>query len=127
MSNKHVYEYSVIRFVPKVEREEFLNVGVIVYCKRRKFLEVRYHLDVDRILGFAPEAELEKLASYLNTWDLICQGKPAGGPIAQLDLASRFRWLTAVRSTIIQSSPIHPGLCTDPEAVLDKLFKKYVT
>ena len=126
MSSKHVYEYSVLRFVPRVERQEFLNVGVIVYCKRKKYLEVQYEVDETRIQAFFPEADIEELHAYLLSWKLICEGKAEGGRIAQLDLPSRFRWLTAVRSTIIQSAAVHPGLCEKPERVLAGLFEKYV-
>lgn len=126
MPVKHIYEYSVIRLVPKVEREEFLNVGVIVFCKRQRYLAVKYELDVERLALISNELELEEVASYLNTWALVAQGVPEGGPIAQLDQANRFRWLTANRSTIIQSSPVHVGRCTDAEKVLERLFKEYV-
>ncbi len=126
MPDKQVYEYAFIRLVPKVEREEFLNVGVILFGKRHKFLEVKYHLDEGRIRAFSPDLDLEEVARYLHTWELISQGRAEGGYIAQLDQAGRFRWLTATRSTIIQSSKVHPGLCSDPAAVLEDLFEKYV-
>lgn len=126
MPEKQVYEYALIRYVPKVEREEFLNVGAIVFCKRLKFLGVKYHIDAKRLGAFSAEADLAELRHYLEAWDLICQGSREGEYIAQLDMASRFRWLTATRSTIIQSSKVHPGLCTDPEHVLHELFTKYV-
>lgn len=126
MQEKQVYEYAFIRFVPKVERGEFLNVGVIVFCKRKNFLKMKYHLDAKRLGAFSEETDMEELAHYLDAWDAICQGSHDGEYIARLDPASRFRWLTATRSTIIQSSTVHPGLCTDPEAVLNDLFTKYV-
>ena len=126
MQGKQVYEYALIRYVPRVERGECINVGVILFSKKKKYLGVRYHLDAKRIKGFYPAADLEELADYLQAWELICEGKPEGGRIAALDLAGRFRWLTAVRSTIIQSSNVHPGLCEYPERVLNKLFEEYV-
>lgn len=126
MQEKQVYEYAFLRFVPKVERGEFLNVGVILFCKRKHFLEVKYHLDESRLRALSPEVDLEALAAYLQAWDLVCQGEVEGGAIAQLEPASRFRWLTATRSTIIQSSKVHPGLCAHPEQVLEDLFEKYV-
>lgn len=126
MPEKQVYEYAFIRYVPKVEREEFLNVGVIVLCKDKRFLQMKYQFDAKRLLAFSFEAELPELEQYLEAWDAICQGKAQDQPIAQLDPASRFRWLTAARSTIIQASKVHPGLCSDPKAVLDDLFDKYV-
>ena len=126
MPEKYTYEYAFVRYVPRVEREEFLNVGVIVYCKPAKFLRVKYHLDGRRLEAFAGEGGGEELSPYLVAWDLICQGRREGGTIAQLDLASRFRWLTATRSTVIQSSKVHPGRCHDPEVVINDLFTKYV-
>ncbi|MEO0332627.1 MAG: DUF3037 domain-containing protein [Bacteroidota bacterium] len=126
MPEKQVYEYAIIRFVPRVEREEFLNIGVILFCKGKRFLQMKYQLDVQRLQAFSSEIDLTELEQYLEAWDAICQGKAKNQPIAQLDPASRFRWLTATRSTIIQASKVHPGLCSDPKAVLDDLFKKYV-
>lgn len=126
MPEKHIYEYAFIRFVPKVEREEFMNVGVILFCKRRKYLEVKYHINEKRIQAFTEDIDMEELKAYLNTWDLIAKGIKAGGPIAELEPASRFRWLTATRSTIIQSSKPHPGRTEDPGAVLNRLFENYV-
>ena len=126
MQEKQVYEYAFIRYVPKVEREEFLNVGVIVFCKQKRFLQVKYHIDEKRLMAFSEGSDIAELTHYLQAWDLICQGSRKGEYIAQLDTASRFRWLTATRSTIIQSSKVHPGLCTDPVFVLNDLFTKYV-
>ncbi|MEZ4829041.1 MAG: DUF3037 domain-containing protein [Bacteroidia bacterium] len=126
MHEKQVYEYAFIRLVPKVEREEFLNVGVILFCKRKKYLRVKFHIDENRIRAFAPSLDIEEVKDYLHTWELISNGSKEGGPVAQLDQPSRFRWLTAVRSTVIQSSKVHPGLCSDPDCVLDDLFSRYV-
>lgn len=126
MPDRVTYEYAVIRVVPKVEREEFLNVGVILYSKRKKYLGIKYQLDEQRISTFAPDLNLDLVQNYLKAWEKVCDGATHGGPIGQLDIAERFRWLTAARSTIIQSSPIHPGLCHEPEKVLEKLFVFYV-
>jgi len=126
MQDKQVYQYAFIRFVPRVEREEFINVGVVVYCKRKRFLKVKFHINETRIKALFAEANIPELEAYLKTWDLIAQGEKEGGAIAQLDLSGRFGWLTATRSTIIQSSPVHPGICNDPQVVLDNLFEKYV-
>lgn len=126
MPDKEVFEYAFIRFVPRVEREEFINVGVILLCKRKKFLGVKIHLDKNRLKAFAPTTDLEELTAYLKSWEAICEGNPQGGKIGTFDLAGRFRWLTASRSTILQHSKVHPGNCDDPAAVLDKLFTKYV-
>ena len=126
MQDKQVYEYAVIRLVPKVERGEFLNVGVILLCKRKRFLAMKYHLDPKRLQAFSEEIDLEEIADYLKAWDLVSQGSPEGGEIAQMEVAERFRWLTAVKSTIIQCSSVHPGLCGHPEQILEDLFEKYV-
>lgn len=126
MPDKHVFEYALIRLMPRVERGEFLNVGVILYAKSVRFLEVKIHLDEGRVKAFAQELDLDEVKAYLRAWEWICAGDPAGGVIAQQDKASRFRWLTATRSTIIQSSKVHPGLCEQPEQVLEKLFDQYV-
>jgi Protein of unknown function (DUF3037) len=126
MPEKHVFEYAVIRIVPKVERGEFLNAGVIVFCKRKKYLQMRFQVDAPRLQAFAPAIDVEEIAQYLVAWDVICTGAPAAGEFAQRDVAERFRWLTAAKSTIIQCSKVHPGLCEDPAAVLEDLFGKYV-
>ena len=126
MQGNEVFEYAFIRFVPKVEREEFINVGVILYSKRKKYLGVKYHIDEPRLKAFSKDADIEEFSNYLKSWDLICQGDLLGGKIAQLDLAGRFRWLTASRSTIIQHSKVHTGICSNPKLMLDKLFEKYV-
>lgn len=126
MPDKVNYEYAIIRVVPKVEREEFINVGVILYSKRKKFLDLKYQIEADRLQAFSPSIDLDLIRSYLKAWELICQGGKAGGPIGQLEIQVRFRWLTANRSTIIQSSAVHPGLCEQPEAILERLFEEYV-
>lgn len=126
MPDKHVYEYALIRLVPRVERGECVNVGVILFCKRKKYLEMKVHLDESRLVALFPEIDLEEVHAYLGVWDLICKGDPEGGEIAKLDTPERFRWLTAMRSTIIQNSKVHPGMCAEPEAVLEKLFQEYV-
>jgi hypothetical protein len=126
MPDKATYEYAVIRIVPKVEREEFINIGVILMSKKKRFLGIKYQLDEKRIKAFSPEIDMALIASYLKAWDNICAGSKAGGAIGELEMHVRFRWLTAARSTIIQSSTIHPGISDDPVAVLEKLFERYV-
>ena len=126
MQEQHLFEYAVIRVVPRVEREEFLNVGVVLYCKPLRFLQTLYTLDAEKLRAFCPKLDVEEVKAYLCAFDHICQGAPAGGPIAKLDMASRFRWLTATRSTIVQSSKVHPGFCTDALATLEKLHANLV-
>ena len=126
MQDKVTFEYAIIRLVPKVEREEFFNVGVILFSKRKKFLDIKYHINTDKLKAIAPELELEFLNDYLNAWKLICEGKASGGKIGEFEISDRFRWLAACRSTIIQSSKTHPGICKNPEAELHDIFEKYV-
>lgn len=126
MLNKVTYEYAVIRLVPKVEREEFLNIGVVVFSKRKKYLDIKYKINKDRINSFSEEVDTSLIQKYLEAWELICIGAPEGGGIGAFDQAYRFRWLVASRSTIIQSSKTHPGLCEDPSLVLAELFEKFV-
>ncbi len=126
MQNKVTFEYAIIRVVPKVEREEFFNVGVIVFCKRKKFLDVRYHIDPKKLAAFSSEVDVDLLNDYLHSWKLICEGAASGGAIGKLELSDRFRWLAACRSTMIQSSETHSGLCDDPGKELEMLFENFV-
>lgn len=126
MQEQHLFEYAVIRVVPRVEREEFLNVGVIVYCRKLNFLHCIYALEAQKLISFYPEIDILQLQEYLNAFQQIAEGRAEGGPIAKLDTASRFRWLTATRSTVIQTSKVHPALCTDPQEALKRLFEQYV-
>jgi hypothetical protein len=126
MQDKYTFEYAIIRLVPKVEREEFFNVGVILFSKRKKFLDIKYHIDLDKLKALASEIELNVLNDYLKAWKLICDGKSTGGKIGELEISDRFRWLAACRSTIIQSSKTHSGLCKNPEIELKDIFEKYV-
>ena len=121
-----MYEYAIIRLVPKVEREEFLNIGVILYSKRKQYLDMKIHIDESRILSFSKDIEIEHIKKYLDGWRRVCNGSKEGGPIGQLEMHLRFRWLTANRSTIIQSSKVHPGSSTEPSKELEVLFEKYV-
>jgi hypothetical protein len=126
MPNRVPYEFAIIRVVPKVEREEFLNVGVIVFSKRKKYLGIKYQLNEDRLRAFTEELDVEMLKSYLAAWESVCAGGAQGGSIGQQEQPYRFRWLSASRSTILQTSRIHPGICEAPEEVLEDLFRRYV-
>jgi hypothetical protein len=126
MQQKHLFEYAVIRVVPKVEREEFLNIGVILYCAKQRFLQARYLLDETRLLAFSRDLDLNELKDHLCAFERICIGETAAGPIGKLDMASRFRWLTATRSTILQTSKVHPGFCADASETLESLFQQLV-
>jgi len=126
MQNKHLFEYAVIRVVPRVEREEFLNVGVVLYCARKKFLQAVFVMDEPRLTAFSKELDLEFLSDNLLAFTNLCIGGKDGGPIGQLDIASRFRWLTAMRSTVLQTSRVHPGFCDDPAVKLEELLAEQV-
>jgi len=125
MPDKLLYEYAVIRVVPKVEREEFINIGVILMSKESDFLRMKTHVNEAKLKALSTELEADMIKAYLDAWTLVCAGRE-GGAIGALELRVRFRWLTANRSTIIQSSPVHPGYCADPEEELDKLFNQLV-
>lgn len=128
MPDKAIYEYAIIRVVPKVERGEYLNVGVILFSKKKKYLDLKYHIDKKRLSTFSAELDIDQIMEYLKSWELICQGGSEAGPIGQLELHVRFRWLTAKRSTIIQNSEVHPGVCGDEDLslVLERLFERFV-
>lgn len=126
MREKYLFEYAVIRLVPRVEREEFLNVGLILYCSAQKFLQAKFWLDEERLKAFAPGTDLSEMEENLNAFCQISMGIQEAGPIAKLDPASRFRWLTATRSTVLQTSKVHPGFCDDPAETLERLFEEMV-
>jgi hypothetical protein len=125
MPENHLFEYAIIRIVPKVEREEFLNVGVVLYCRGLNFLSMKYVLNEERLRSFCT-ADTSELKQYLSSFEKICMGGREAGPIGELDTASRFRWLTATRSTVVQTSKVHPGLCKDPVEELVHLFEQLV-
>lgn len=120
------FDYAIVRVVPHVEREEFLNVGVILLARTLRFLGCRVALDQDRLLTLAPDADLEMIQAQLDLIASMCEDSPALGPLADLNLADRFHWLTSPRSTTIQVSPVHSGLCDDPQSALDELFDRLV-
>lgn len=120
------FDYAVIRVVPRVELEEFVNAGVIVFCLEREFLEARVHLDRPRILALFPGADLTLIEEHLNAIPRICGGGGSSGPIGRLPLRERWHWLVAPRSTVIQVSAVHPGLCDEPRAELERLMEALV-
>lgn len=126
MQEKHLYEYAVIRVMPRVEREEFLNVGIVLFCKKEKFIKMIYTVDMAKLQLFAPDFAPEQLERNLESFQKIGHGAIDGGPIAQFDIPSRFRWLTALRSSAIQTSRPHPGLCDDLEHTINRLFEDMV-
>ncbi|HEX2682332.1 MAG TPA: DUF3037 domain-containing protein [Ferruginibacter sp.] len=122
MPENDQFEYAVVRVVPQVEREEFLNVGVVLFCAKQKFLQMKYHLNTVRLQAFCPQVDLEEISEYLTSFEQICAGAADAGPIARLSMAERFRWLTSTRSTMVQTSKVHPGLCTDAGEMLTKIY-----
>ena len=126
MPEMHLFEYAVIRFVPHLEREEFLNVGVIVYCRAQGFLQTTVELNEERLRLFSTGLDMPVLQERLRAFERICAGRSVGGTIGQLPIAERFRWLTATRSTVVQTSPVHPGLCVDAGETLARLFSQLV-
>lgn len=126
MQQQHLFEYAVIRLVPKVEREEFLNIGVILYCAKQRFLQASYLIDENKLLALAPDIDLEEIIAHVCSFERICAGGNDAGPIGRLDMASRFRWLTATRSTVLQTSKVHPGFCIDAAEMLGKLYDQLV-
>ncbi|QDH77930.1 DUF3037 domain-containing protein [Echinicola soli] len=124
MQGKHLYDYALIRVVPRVEREEFINVGVIISGTKSGFLRGKLHLDQAKLLALDPEADVQMIKENLASFEKICNGSQ--GPIATMDKASRFRWLTAVRSSVIQTSRPHSGFSDDLDNTLERIFKEYV-
>ena len=120
------YDYAIVRVVPRVERAEFVNAGVILFCRTRRFLGARIALDAARLAALAPQVDIHELNRHLAIIPLVCAGGAGAGPIGRLPLAERFHWLVAPRSAMIQTSPVHSGLCDAPEAVLDALLDALV-
>jgi hypothetical protein len=121
------FDYAIVRVVPRVERAEFVNVGVILFCRTRSYLDTRISLNAERLRAIAPDIDLEEVERHLQLITRVCRGGVEGGPIGLLSPSERFHWLTAPRSTVIQTSPVHSGLCTDTDATLERLLKQAVT
>jgi hypothetical protein len=117
------YEYAIIQAVPRVERGELINVGVVLYCQRRDFMAARTHLPDDRLRALDPGADVEGIRAALKSWETTCTGR---GASHQMSLGERFRWLVAPRSTILRAGPVHMGLTEDPDAELDRLVELLV-
>ncbi|HEX9056104.1 MAG TPA: DUF3037 domain-containing protein [Ktedonobacterales bacterium] len=120
------FDYAIIRVVPRVEREEFVNVGAIVFCRERAYLGARIELIPARLLALWPDADLAEIQEHLDVIPRVCEGGAEAGPIGELSQAERFHWLVAPRSTVVQTSPVHSGLCTDPDSLLDHLIATMV-
>ena len=127
MQGNHLFEYAVIRMVPHVEREEFLNIGIVLYCAPQKFLQAKFELDKERLKVLCEKLDFEELKEHITSFERICAGGKDAGPIGMLSMPERFRWLTATRSTILQTSKVHPGLCDDAGEMLERLFVQLVS
>lgn len=126
MQDRNLYEYAVIRVIPRVEREEFVNVGIILFCKKSRFIKVLFELNVEKIQCLCSEIDIVQLELNLLSFQKIGQGAKDGGPIALMEVPERFRWLTAVRSSVIQTSRPHPGLTSDLDKTITRLFEELV-
>jgi len=126
MQENYLFEYAVIRVVPHVEREEFLNVGIILFCAKQKFLKTKFEIKEERLRVLCEKMDFTEVNGYVTSFERICAGGDDAGPIGKLAMAERFRWLTATRSTVVQTSKVHPGLCVDAGEMLDKLFSELV-
>jgi len=126
MQEKQLFEYAVIRIVPRVERQEFFNVGIIMYCASLNFLEAKFELDQKKIAAFSNDLNVDDLHKRLCVFEQICLADKRAGEIATLPAAARFRWLTSIRSTVLQTSPVHPGFSENMQQTLDKLFNELV-
>jgi hypothetical protein len=126
MPTSVAFDYALVRVVPCVERGEFLNVGAILFCRARRFLAARIELDEARLRALWPSVEVDELRPHLDAIPRICAGGPEAGPIGRLPLHERFHWLVAPRSTVIQTSPVHAGLCLDPAETLEHLMERMV-
>jgi hypothetical protein len=125
MQGQHLYDYAIIRVVPRVEREEFINVGLMLFCKRQKYLRIQYTIPTEKIMLFSPDFDIEQLKINLESFTKVCDGKE-GGPIGAFEPAERFRWLTAIKSSSLQTSRPHSGFSTDLDATFDRLYLELV-
>ncbi|UPT68145.1 MAG: DUF3037 domain-containing protein [Sphingobacteriales bacterium JAD_PAG50586_3] len=126
MQERYLYEYAVIRVLPVVEREEFINVGIVLFCKNAKYISVKYQLNEARLASFSDELDIHQVKLNLESFEKIAMGAANCGPIAELDVPSRFRWLTAVRSSAIQTSRPHPGITHNLNQTAERLFTELV-
>jgi hypothetical protein len=124
--NQASFDYAILRVVPRVERQEFINAGVVVFCLEKRYLAARILLDENRLCALWPEADVDLAREHLEAVRRICEGDPSAGPIARLSQRERFHWITSPRSTIIQPSPIHTGVCDETGGVLDRLANQFL-
>lgn len=121
------FDYAILRVVPRVERQEFINAGVVVFCLEKRYLGARIRLDAGRMKALWPDVDVELAKEHLEAVRRICEGDPAAGPIAKLSQRERFHWIISPRSTIIQPSPVHTGVCDETDGLLDRLEKQFLS
>ena len=121
------FDYAILRVVPRVEREEFINAGILVFCLEKEYLGTRIALDRERLQALWPKVDVELVSNHLLAVERICAGDPTAGPIAQLSRRERFHWLVSPRSTIIQPSPVHTGVCDATDGLLDRLERQFLS
>ncbi len=126
MQERNLYEYAIIRLLPSVEREEFLNVGLILFCKHKKYIKVAFEVDENRLKAFKPQLDIEFIQRNLLAFQQIANADKDAGLVATFDLPSRFRWLTAMRSSMIQTSRPHSGICADLESTFSRIYQQNV-
>lgn len=126
MQDREAYQYAIWRVVPSLERGEYINAGVVLFCRRKSFLKARIHLDEKRLASLAPAFDSSMVLSHLKIREAIASGEASGGPVSSLAMSDRFGWLAAPSSTVIQSSEVHTGICDHPEKALDHLFQTLV-
>lgn len=126
MQEVNLYEYAVIRLVPRVEREEFFNIGLVMFSKKAKYIRVEFHLCEEKFRVMHNELDYNEILKNLEHFQSVAKGEKSAGPIAELDIPERFRWLTAVRSAVIQTSRPHPGKTKDLDKTFEKLFEELV-
>jgi len=120
------FDYAILRVVPRVERQEFINAAVVVFCLEKRYLAARVHLDPSRLRALWPEVDVDLVRKHLEAIPSICAGEASAGPIGQLPQRERFHWLVSPRSTIIQPSPVHTGICDSTDTLLDRLEKQFL-
>lgn len=127
MHDQASFDYAILRVVPRVDRQEFMNAGIVVLCLEKRYLAARIRLDRERLKALWPEVDAELVSSHLEAVVRICEGDSAAGPIAQLSQRERFHWLVSPRSTVIQPSPVHVGVCQGTDELLDRLEKQFLS
>ncbi|MFC5861658.1 DUF3037 domain-containing protein [Acidicapsa dinghuensis] len=126
MRARATFDYAVLRVVPRVERQEFVNAAVVVFCLEKRYLDARVYIDPQRMKALWPDLDIDLVRQHLDAIPRICSGDPTAGPVASLSQRERFHWLVAPRSTLIQPSPVHTGICDDTGGLIDRLATQFL-